>query len=736
MDYDKVAGFIGDHFSSTTLPMADILHFYGYSQISYGATNYVLSDRHVYPHFFRMLQNERVYYKIIVQLLRRFGWTWVGILTSADDKGETEQLALANYLNLYDICVDFTIKANMYTAMHEPGHTFDHIIETSFAHVIIICGSYSYMVPYFAVLIAQKFDDKVFIFSPPWTFNDHNEKFDVVASKGNLFIELYPLPLPEIGSFFDNINPSKYPNDMLLEDILQYQKMKRKLTKEATATRHPVDKSPEPAYWLEFVDFRFIPSDPSRNRLSDHMICMSHPTSGSSNLDFTGLGDSADLGVNLPFTCLWLMKFRPSNPPPKLHHYIKNVRHLWQTDDPSFFDEHGEFGFNYLITNWIKRSDGPPLENKVGNFTVLAPEGHQLVIDSQSIFWGTKNNKVPRSQCSDNCLPGSRKVAKPGKQVCCYDCSQCPEGEISNRTDSEICIQCPYNEWPNEKKSQCIPRLEEFLSYNNDTISAVFVSVSVLSFLITFAMLVIFILFRDTPIVKANNRSLSFVILVSILLSFPCVFLFLGRPADVTCMLRQSTFAVIFSIAISSVLAKTVMIYIVFKASKPGSVWSNWISMKVSSAVVLIFSSIQILTNISWMTVSPPFLELDTQSYPGKIIVQCNEGSVIAFYTVLGYMGFLAAVSFIIAYLARTLPDSFNEAKNITFSMLVFCSVWIAMIPAYLSTKGKDMVAVEIFAILASSAGLLGCIFFPKCYMIVFKPEVNTKRALLGSRNK
>ncbi|XP_068127240.1 vomeronasal type-2 receptor 26-like, partial [Hyperolius riggenbachi] len=317
-----------------------------------------------------------------------------------------------------------------------------------------------------------------------------------------------------------------------------------------------------------------------------------------------------------------------------------------------------------------------------------------------------------------------------------YDCTPCAEGEISNTTDSENCMKCPDEEWPNEKKDRCLPKLEEFLSYTDDSITAVFSVLSIHCCLLTGFILGIFVYHRDSPIVKANNRNLSYVLLVSIMLSFLCVFFFLGPPVDVTCRLRVTSFGIIFSIAVSCLLAKTVMVFVAFKASKPGNSWKKWMGSKLSNSIMLVCSSVQVLICVTWVSISPPFQEQDTHSYQEKIVIQCNEGSVIGFYSVLGYMGLLAAVSFITAFLARTLPDSFNEAKYITFSMLVFCSVWIAMIPAYLSTKGKDMVAVQVFAVMASSAGLLGCIFFPKCYIILLKPDQNTKAHLLGSRNK
>ncbi|XP_073473436.1 vomeronasal type-2 receptor 26-like [Aquarana catesbeiana] len=347
---------------------------------------------------------------------------------------------------------------------------------------------------------------------------------------------------------------------------------------------------------------------------------------------------------------------------------------------------------------------------------------------SEPYFW--RDGKILVARCSELCLPGSRKKSDSSIHKCCHECVPCPEGEISNISDSENCMKCPDDEWPNEMKDRCVPRVVEFLSYIDDPIVAVFSAVSILCCLLTGLILVIFIHYQDTPIIKANNRDLSYLLLVSIMLSFLCVFLFLGHPVDVTCMLRVTSFGVIFSVAVSSLLAKSIMVCIAFKATKPGSIWRKWMGAKLPNSIICFFSLVQVIICVTWLSITPPFQDQDTHSYSGRIIIQCNEGSVIGFYSVLGYMGLLAAVSFIIAFLARTLPDSFNEAKYITFSMLVFCSVWIAMIPAYLSTRGKYMVAVNVFAIIASSSGLLGCIFFPKCFIILLRPDLNIKAAI------
>ncbi|XP_070592659.1 vomeronasal type-2 receptor 26-like [Erythrolamprus reginae] len=674
--------------------------------ISYGIVSEALSDKTQIPFFHHMLPKNGIQYLGIVQLLLHFRWTLIGLFSTDTEEGENFMRTFTPILLKNGICVVISHQFSMTRATEPLRNAISKWRKVNvFVHFLEI-------------------------------FSLKNRFHHI-----HLTIEGLPGPIEGkvwITTTIEKLSMTRHTLYKYIHSVWGFSFQKRKWLNDDTFQPNLFWDSKFEGQFFHCSFSKHILSVKGRRRCTQiaplDMEEKKNRIQIKNEHRFLNFVKTLAHALNVAYSSISRrrkMEEKEKLGAPRLeawqfHPFLEKNEFCNFSWEKIYLDQSGNIAADLNIISWLLFPKKDAIEEQLGSF-----ERQSLIINQDALLRVKLLNKsLPHSKCVDNCHPGLVKRTRKEEPVCCYDCIPCPEGTISTQEDTEICTKCPDDKYPTDDRIQCIPKRITFLSYE-EHLGIILVSFAVFLFLTTGLVLVIFLKYLETPIVKANNRDLSYILLVSLLLCFLSSFFFIGRPRKVTCLLRQTMFSIIFSVAVSCVLAKTIMVVLAFLASKPGSRVRRWLGKSLANSIILSGSAGKIVICAIWLRVSPPFPDSDLHSQPEEIIVQCNEGSVTMFYVVLSYMGFLAATCFTVAFLARNLPGAFNEAKLITFSMLVFCSVWVSFLPTYLSTKGKYMVAVQVFSILASGAGLLGCIFFPKCYIIILRPDLNTKGHLM-----
>ncbi|XP_073671756.1 extracellular calcium-sensing receptor-like [Paramisgurnus dabryanus] len=692
-----VHAIIGESESSATVILSRTTGPFRIPVISHSATCECLSNRRDYPSFFRTIASDYHQSRALAYIVKHFGWTWVGAVNSDNDYGNNGMATFLNTAQEEGICVEYSVK--FYRTEPEKLLKVVNIIKQSTAKVIVAFLASFEMNNLLEQLYIQNITGIQMIGVEAW-----------ITAKGLITPKSFQVLGGSLGFA---LRKNK------IDGFLDY------VIKEFWETAFPcIQGDGNSSQYVEICSryqdlfvLKNITEDVPEQRYTSNVYKAVYAVAHAlHNLLKCKEQEGCEKGLTIQ--------------PQQVVEAFKKVNFTVKFGDRVWFDSTGATVAQYEVVNWQQDSDGSIQFKAVGYYDASLPPDQRFVLNTENIIWAGGQLKKPRSVCSESCPPGTRKAAQKGRPVCCYDCITCADGEISNETDSNNCQQCPGEYWSNTENTECVLKAVEFLSFT-EVMGIVLVFFSLFGVGLTLVLVILLYSKKDTPIVKANNSELSFLLLFSLTLCFLCSLTFIGRPTRWSCMLRHTAFGIAFVLCISCVLGKTLVVLMAFKATLPGSNVMKWFGPAQQRLSVFTFTLIQVLICVLWLSISPPFPYKNMKYYKEKIIFECSLGSTIGFSAVFGYIGLLALLCFILAFLARTLPDNFNEAKFITFSMLIFCAVWITFIPAYVSSPGKFTVAVEIFAILASSFSLLICIFAPKCYIILFKPKQNTKQHLM-----
>ncbi|XP_048947987.1 metabotropic glutamate receptor 4 isoform X6 [Canis lupus baileyi] len=407
--------------------------------------------------------------------------------------------------------------------------------------------------------------------------------------------------------------------------------------------------------------------------------------------------------------------------------YIRSVNFSGIAGNPVTFNENGDAPGRYDIYQY-------QLRNGSAEYKVIGSWTDHLHLRIERMHWPGSGQQLPRSICSLPCQPGERKKTVKG-MPCCWHCEPCTGYQY--QVDRYTCKTCPYDMRPTENRTGCRPI--PIIKLEWDSPWAVLpLFLAVVGIAATLFVVVTFVRYNDTPIVKASGRELSYVLLAGIFLCYATTFLMIAEPDLGTCSLRRIFLGLGMSISYAALLTKTNRIYRIFEQGKRSVSAPRFISPASQLAITFSLISLQLLGICVWFVVDPSHSVVDFQDQRtldprfARGVLKCDI-SDLSLICLLGYSMLLMVTCTVYAIKTRGVPETFNEAKPIGFTMYTTCIVWLAFIPIFFGTsQSADKLYIQTTTLTVSvslSASVsLGMLYMPKVYIILFHPEQNVPK--------
>nr|AFL55410.1 glutamate receptor metabotropic 1 isoform a transcript variant 1 [Gallus gallus] len=698
-----IAGVIGPGSSSVAIQVQNLLQLFDIPQIAYSATSIDLSDKTLYKYFLRVVPSDTLQARAMLDIVKRYNWTYVSAVHTEGNYGESGMEAFKELAAQEGLCIAHSDK--IYSNAGEKS--FDRLLRKLRERLpkarVVVCFCEGMTVR--GILIAMRrlgvLGEFLLIGSDGWADRDEVIEGYEQEANGGITIKLQS---PEVLSFDD-----------------YYLKLRLD-----TNTRNP--------WFPEFWQHRFqcrIPGHPLENP-NFQKNC-----TGNESLEENYVQDSK---MGFVINAIYAMAHGLQN----MHHSLC-PGHVGLCDAMKPID--GSKLLEFLLKStfigvsgeevWFDEKGDAPGRYDIMNLQYIEPNRydyvligtwHEGVLNIDDYRIQMNKSGMVRSVCSEPCLKGQIKVIRKGEVSCCWICTACKENEFVQ--DEFTCKACELGWWPNAELTGCEPIPVKYLQWSNIE-SIVAVVFSCLGILVTMFVTLIFVLYRDTPVVKSSSRELCYIILAGIFLGYVCPFTLIAKPTTISCYLQRLLVGLSSAMCYSALVTKTNRIARILAGSKKKictrkpRFMSAWAQVVIASILI----SVQLTLVVTLIILEPPMPIL---SYPSikEVYLICNTSN-LGVVAPVGYNGLLIMSCTYYAFKTRNVPANFNEAKYIAFTMYTTCIIWLAFVPIYFGSNYK--IITTCFAVSLSVTVALGCMFTPKMYIIIAKPERNVRSAFTTS---
>ena len=359
---------------------------------------------------------------------------------------------------------------------------------------------------------------------------------------------------------------------------------------------------------------------------------------------------------------------------------------------------------------------------EVGTWRQSDGEESKLEMQPSRIKWNS--GSIPQSRCEASCPPGKYLLFNPKRATdeCCWQCTPCPEGTMNSKKDSMTCSNCEKHWRPNEDKTECTRFYEDYVHWDNPAaLIMIFLMTAGVAF--SFYVMVTMVRHNDTPVVK-NARNAILFLLPFLMIMFLLPVPLLGRPTETTCEAYRGFFIIIIGTPLAVLIAKSHAVEQAFY-DEDGQAKVNWRLCTPRFLIVLLLMVLHIIFAIVVATVLPVEVYRFPTDDPFVEYLECSSHSTFQILIAVLYVFVLAVIVSVLSLNELLTEENHSEVKWISMCMFNLYAITFFYLIFTFRLHAKGKIIALTFVCLLYAINYLGCIFIPKWYIIVFRPEQN-----------